>query len=133
MKEPKPSDWDWVTARKECSMPLFFERLKTLAQRDVKTRHAMRQELIDLGPVNFDAQIAGTFTVLRNFAPGHHASVRFRLEGDRLFVEGAGVQVNFDGSLTLTDDGDCRLRVGEKELDPWQVLRRALEPLFFGL
>jgi hypothetical protein len=41
------------------------------------------------------------------------------------------VAVKFSGSLTLTNDALCRLRVGDEELDEWQVLRRALERLFF--
>jgi hypothetical protein len=34
--------------------------------------------------------------------------------------------------VTLNDEGECRLKVGDDELEEWQVLKRALETLFFG-
>ena len=36
-----PGDWDWVSARHECSPRKFFERLDLLAQQNVKQRNAI--------------------------------------------------------------------------------------------
>ncbi len=37
----------------------------------------------------------------------------------------------FSGRIGLGDDGRCKLLVGEKALSEWQVLRMALQDLFF--
>ena len=70
------------------------------------------------------------------FREGHAGiEVRFRLAEETVHVEATellgGPGVNFAGTLTLTNEAKCRLRVGEEELDEWQVLRRALARLFF--
>jgi hypothetical protein len=39
--------------------------------------------------------------------------------------------VLFRASITLTNGGQCKLRVGEEELEQWQFRRMALEKLFF--
>ena len=57
--------------------------------------------------------------------------VIFTLRNEEIRVSSKGVKVDFVATLTLSDDGECRLLVDGKELDRWQVLRRALEPLFF--
>jgi hypothetical protein len=38
---------------------------------------------------------------------------------------------NYRITLTLDDDGNCKCRVNNKALDPWQVLRMVLEPVLF--
>jgi hypothetical protein len=43
-------------------------------------------------------------------------------DGDRTITAG----------ITLNNEGLCKLKVGETELDHWQVRRMALERLFFG-
>jgi hypothetical protein len=66
---------------------------------------------------------------------GNILGVRFKLQpaDGRIRVEGDGVHVVFFAGLTLNDDGECRLVVDEQQLDLWQVLRRALEPLLFSV
>ena len=132
MPRDLPPDWDWVTARSQCSIEAYFERLHSGANKNVQTRKEMRIELQDVGPVDLSQRVPGIFSVMRGLGLGAYAAVRFRLDGDRIVVEGQGVDVKFEGRLTLTDAGECRLMVGAQELDEWQVLRRALEPLFFG-
>jgi hypothetical protein len=63
------------------------------------------------------------------------AGVRFYRIDEQIAVEGSGDPVSelkFEGTLTLTNEGKCKLRVGDQELDEWQVLRKALEKLFFA-
>ena len=127
-----PSDWDWVKARHACSIAMFFERLHAGASKNVQTRKALRLELHDQGSIDFVTTGPGLFSVSRTMAPGGpHLAVRFILDGQRIRIEGSGVDVNLEGTLTLTDNGECRLKVGGVDLDEWQVLRRALEQLFF--
>jgi hypothetical protein len=37
-----------------------------------------------------------------------------------------------EGTLSLSDETECRLKVGDKELTFWQFRKRALENLFFN-
>jgi hypothetical protein len=131
MDTPKlPSDFDWVTARHACSVGGFFERLCVGARQNVNTRKALRVELADTGPIEFTSS-RGIFSVMRTVNQMAPVGVRFVLDGQTIRVEGSGVDVGFKGTLTLTDEGECRLRVNGEELDEWQVLRRGLETLFF--
>ncbi len=131
-KDEPPRDFDWVTARHECSPVRFFERLRLGAEQNTETRNrveAERQSGMKFGHDNH----RGVWSVYREGRAG--IAVRFRLDGDTIYVEATealgGPEVNFSGTLTLTNEAKCRLRIGNEELDEWQVLRKALEPLFF--
>ena len=129
-----PTNFDWVTARAACSAVKFFERLCLTAQQNVKTRNeglttAERQDGLSFG---FDAPNAG-FSVFHQGVPGK--AVRFWLDGETIHVRGTDVggreKATFSGTVTLTDEALCKLKVDGQELDEWQVLKKALEPLFF--
>lgn len=57
-------------------------------------------------------------------------AVDFWLRDDSIRVESSG-RNPIDATLTLNDNGQCRFKVGSEELDAWQLMRRALEWLFF--
>ena len=127
-----PSDWDWVTERHACSVRKFFERLRVGAESNVKTRKALRLELVDRGPIEF-VSAGDTFSVTRTMSPeGPYLTVRVILAGQKIRFEVNGGDIAFEGALTLTDKGECRLNVNGADLDVWQVLKRALEPIFFA-
>jgi ornithine cyclodeaminase/alanine dehydrogenase-like protein (mu-crystallin family) len=42
------------------------------------------------------------------------------------------VYAELQASITLNSDGQCKLKVGNDELEQWQVRRMALETLSFG-
>jgi hypothetical protein len=57
------------------------------------------------------------------------------LNGGTIHIEGVFAdhrELSFAGTLTLTNQARCKLNVNGEALDEWQVLRKALEPLFFG-
>jgi hypothetical protein len=129
MSNEKPSDFDWVAARLECSAAKVFELLYLETLRSVEARNATLPE----GQTRFEtANGDGVFSVVRRHRFTGVAGVRFFLVGDEISVESQGVNVQFTASLTLNDEGECRLMVDGRTLDRWQVLRRALESLFFG-
>ena len=69
-----------------------------------------------------DDSKAGVLFVLRMDEPkgGHIAVINYLLD------------TSFEITLTLNDNGQCRYRMdGEGEHLRWQIVRRALEPLFF--
>jgi hypothetical protein len=37
----------------------------------------------------------------------------------------------FEVTLTFSDEGECKLHIHQKELESWQVRRKALEELLF--
>lgn len=123
-----PHNWDWVTARVECSERKFFERLYLGAQGNIKKR----MELIPPTGARKSFKCESSdqmFSVFSEAADG--PTVRFRLEVERIHIESARGDINFNGTVTLDNQGRCRLRVGSEELDEWQVLKRALEKLLF--
>jgi hypothetical protein len=50
---------------------------------------------------------------------------------DHIAVSSERLDVAFQARAVYTDDGQCRLKVGEQNLHVWQVARMALEEMFF--
>ena len=132
-KPEKPSDFDWVTVRAGCSALNMFGLLKQEAEKNVEAMKAApaTKPQASESPLRFFDN-GTSFGVVRRRHIGE-VGVRFSLYGDEISVEslGFGLEGNFTATLTLNDDGECRFLVGGKTLDRWQILRRALEPLFF--
>lgn len=120
------SDFDWVTERANCSIDVVFESLKTGVRRDVDTRDGIAEtegrqfKLIDEGD---------NFSVVSIWASGRGV-IRFVLKKPLITVSGDG-QPLMEARLMINDEGRCRLRVKDDELEFWQFRRRALERLFF--
>jgi hypothetical protein len=125
-----PADWDWVTAVSECSARTFFERLRVGAEKNI----AKRAELFppDSARTMFKITSSGG-DVVSILSESHGGPVvRLRLKGRRISVDAEKLDVEFEGVVTLNKEGKCRLRLENgEELDEWQVLKRALEPLLF--
>ncbi len=104
-----------------------FELLHLEAKRNVETFNAAspQHEQWDFAASN------NVFSVVQRQFSGF-VGMRFTLVQDEIAIEGEGVSLRMIATLTLNDEGDCRLRVNDETLDRWQVLRRALEPLFFS-
>lgn len=124
----RPSDFDWVTARSQCSAFNVFNSLKEDARKNTETVNALAE---GRGAHAFQfGSDAKSFWVVQIGRLGE-IGVRVSLRDEQIHVESQGVDVAFSAGLTLNDDGECRLLVEGVALDRWQVLRRALEPLFF--
>jgi hypothetical protein len=130
MNEPLPSNWDWVTARHRCSAVKVFESLRVAAQENVETMNALRSE--STGAWTFTS-LENSFSIVRRLLEAT-IGVKFALDEETISVENYHQANNFEVNLNLNDDGECRFFVkGETGgLDRWQLLRRALEPAFFG-
>jgi|ERR1035441_4040488 hypothetical protein len=123
------NDFDWVTAQAACSSASVFERLRMQIEQDVKIRQALRPKnaLYDFRFVSEGKR----FVVI---VEGNeiYKAVRFSLSDTAIDVHDAAVErPMFQASLTLGDDGECRLKVGDKEYDFWQFRKLALEDVFF--
>jgi hypothetical protein len=65
---------------------------------------------------------------------GISESVDFRLGDGTITVHRVGTkgeELLFTADVTLDNEGQCKLRVGDDNLEQWQVRRMALERLFF--
>jgi hypothetical protein len=119
---------DWVTKRSLCTFPNIFKTLKVQVEEDVKTRNDLRP---DNSPYEFSmADNGDEFTVLLQ-AKDFQSSVIFSLAEHAIVVRNDKGTKMFEVTLTFSDEGECKLHVHEKEVEFWQVRRRALEELLF--
>jgi len=122
---------------REGSASEMFESLRQLVQVNVETINNFRGQQRSRF-TGTERQFGFGFAVTDAAASFNSRSVRFWLREDEISVEQSKQfhrqrqAVSFRAYLTLNDAGQCRFRVGTDELDKWQLLRRALEPLFFG-
>ena len=125
-------DFDWVTARLECSARKVFEQLKLAIQRDIQIRNATLPQ--DSG-VEFQVTDAGDRLVVLRYikARSSHTyipkSVGFVVRDERISF-GIGDE-SWTASLTLNKQGRCILRLDGEELELWEFRMRALEELLF--
>src|SRR5438105_1846091 len=105
-------DFDWVTALSSCSARKVFETLVMQVSEDVKIRNALRQE----GErYKFDIVREGDRVTV--FIDGNAVSnqATFRLDNGRLLIEDKGGTLLHTATLTLNDEGECRLKIKGKE------------------
>ena len=124
---PESHEFNWVKARSECVLPLEFERLKDSVKNSIQEiqeprsfhlREVSSRELWVYG----NNSESGVLFVLRT---NDH-------KGDHIAVVNSIRNISFKITLALNDNGQCRYVVnGEGEYLRWQIVRRALEPLFF--
>jgi hypothetical protein len=122
-----PKD-DWVSKRFRCSLPNVFNALRLEVEEDVKTRNALRP---DNSPYEFLVAHNGDELTVLLSAKDVHTSVIFSLGERAISVRDDKGTKMFDLSLAFNDAGECKLHVHDKELESWQVRRRALEELLF--
>jgi hypothetical protein len=129
-----PDDtFDWVRELHACSVQDKFAELRIAAERNAATRNA---HFPDPGTgvrtrfgVNTISHRPLVFLVFDNWAQrkvefsARQNTIKFHRDGD-----GARDYVM---TLTLDEEGKCKFLLDGKELDIWQVLKLALEPLFF--
>ena len=118
-----------MTARFECSLAKVFADLRLQIEQDVKTRNDVRTDREkQRGRFEITATVGDSFMVL--LSEDANRAVTFRLLQDSITATGTNGQI-VKGTPTISDDGECRLKVDGRELDQWQFRKRALESLFF--
>ena len=120
-----PIDLDWVKERAACSLGNMFDRLKARAQSDTESRNSIAGNIL----FYFKPKDDSSFTVLR----GDSGPLRcFILEEGRIIVQDRAKTEILRATITLNRDGRCLFEVKGESMEVWQVMRAALEPLFFG-
>jgi len=123
--------FNWVEERSKCSLAKVFQQLRAEIQSDVEDRNSIRGEtpyyefsVISAKPQEFTVFLSGN-------AVNQHV-VAFGTVGNEIVAVGNGNQEISRVSLTLNNDGQCRLKTPKgEELEFWQFRRLALEKLFF--
>lgn len=128
------SDFDWVTARNECSIRKVFETLKLQVENDIKIRNESLQSDRQrrYGYSYGIAASAGGFTVFLEGVVGTRHTVIFSItQKGSIRVSNEEGDTAIEAAPTVCDDGKCRLKIDGKERELWQVRKLALEDLFF--
>ena len=108
----------------------MFTQVRLDAEQNVKARNALREDRQEREKFLF-VERGEKFSVSRESV---RRLVDFELAGDQIAISGSGLSTPFTATVTLQDVfGHCRLKVDGVEYDRWQVLRMALEELFFAL
>src|ERR1700687_3113662 len=116
MENKDLDNFEWVKARAACSLVVLFERLKMDLKNDVDERHALLSKEC---PYRFTLVTNSKSVKVLVEGPGVSGSVEFRLESPAIKVFTASGQLIHIATPTLNDKGDCRLKVGEQECEPW--------------
>jgi hypothetical protein len=125
-----PADFHWVVARSKCSIATVFTELQLGAVDDAeKAQSTLSQQ----GWPRFEATniIGNSFCVVRAQNPVFSKRVEFSHSENEIQVRDNDGKLFMTATLTLTNDGECKLKAGDQELDQWQFRRMALEGLFF--
>ena len=125
-----PDSWapfDWVSERAKCTPFKVFQVLRVQVKRDIEIRNALTVEIPASKTFSFQGD-GQWFAVVY----GNCKGVKLDLSDSGIEVlDVASAKPIFRGILTLSDDGQCRLRVEQKEYDLWQFRKLALHDLFF--
>lgn len=126
----RPPDFDWVSERHAYSLQSMFVLLRHLADRDV----AKWKEITDSphGAYLTKPNLVEDFFSVSRRGVAESLTTAFKLTTDYIVVEIPGDKAR-RFTLTLTDQAECKLRQEGSDvgLDPWQVIRLALEPILF--
>jgi hypothetical protein len=123
----KPTeDFDWVTARAHCSPVAVFEKLRLQVKADVQIRNKL---LINQRDAFSVIENGDSFSVIVPSNP--LPKITFSLVDVEIVVDRKG-RLLCEATLTLCDDGECRVKIDGQERDFWQMRKLALEELFFG-
>lgn len=127
----KPANFNWVDVRSACSIQKMFEELKLAVKQDAKAMNEFLKN--DIPPRKFDivehSKFIKVFEVDRYL--DQPPAIAFSLSDNVIQVSDDTNKKMFAVTIGLNDDGDCKFIVDEKERDPWQIRRQALEGLFF--
>ncbi len=130
----KPDSFDWVGACIACRPKEQLEAIQSDVEDAVRKRNEELERIH--APVRMGFSSYGTgFCVSKDPVAGYHAGqdcVNFDEAADGFVIRDPRADGVRSVTPFLDDDGECRFRInGEGSRQRWQVIRLALEPLFF--
>ncbi len=110
------------------SLAQVFKELQIKIEADVITANAIRKltgnDQFQTKPLNHSGFVV--YCVQRS------ENVRFFLEADHIEIQNDLTHEKCNLTITLNEEGRCKLVSNGAELEHWQVRRNALDRLFFG-
>jgi len=125
------TDFEWVNARAACSPVKVFEQLRLQIAHDVELRNKMGEAQGQKFDIHAESAAFAVFLDRSIYRETPYRVIRFHLEDQRIIARYGDDTDIFVATLTLNDDGECRLRIKDKNYELWQVRHMALEKLFF--
>jgi diphthamide biosynthesis methyltransferase len=125
-------DFDWVTARAECSISRMFVRLHTQVMVDVERRNSLvsaNERLKFLVEVHGDSEFSVRHEEAGQEEPG---IVRFRRTESAIVVASNDGTVKLAVTLAVDHLNECRFVINGEHVEEWHFRKLALEGLFFG-
>jgi hypothetical protein len=124
------SNFAWVSERAKCTTLLVFKEIEIGVNDDIKEINSLRsKDSLEFRIVSNNN--GDCFEVFRDKDAAR--SIIFRLINDEISISNRSGDLTFSATLALNNKGQCRLNVNGEELEQWQVRRKALEGLFFGI
>lgn len=126
-------DFDWVTAKHECSIDYAFQQLRLQVESDVAKRNSQLPEsqaklgVFPAGTKQFTVRIS-VDRLAEVKEPNREVS--FDCAGKQMTVTNCDGTL-FTAGLVLSDEGHCRWEINAREYAFWQVRKKALEKCFF--
>lgn len=126
----KPSNFDWVTARSECLPRKVLEALRLQVETDIKTRNDLSSPA---SAYRFSmVSELGIFSVLIE-GPKLHDSVIFSIADGGILVRNTTDKWELRADLTISNDGECRLKCDGQEYEFWQFRKLPLSDCFLDV
>jgi hypothetical protein len=125
------NEFSWVMARYACSPFEVYKQLQMGCERDVSERDETRRPP-PKDPFIFKIASSGDSFLVWLEGDRISSSVEFRWTEKGISVRDNNKKPFLEATLTLNDEGECRLKVGTDSLTCWQFRRRSLEDLFFN-
>jgi hypothetical protein len=129
---------DWVTARSKCSMAEMLVVLRDEVLANIVARNEILDASGDRDRFKLVDHRGNGFAVVDTWSQWEKKCVDVRVEDKNpsviVFsnVTGNRVEQLVAATVTLNDELECKFKVGDDELEPWQVAKRGLEGLFFN-
>ncbi|MGB6686324.1 MAG: hypothetical protein WBE76_00610 [Terracidiphilus sp.] len=125
-----PLELNWTKLRAKCSASAMFKNLQLGIENDIATFNSIPMRYPHEGFASGLTSDGSTFIVARRERIGPR--VVFFIKGEKIEIRDEVTTKNYVASVTLNDEGRCKLKIEDREMELWQVRRLALESLFFG-
>jgi len=126
IEQKRSPDFDWVSARHACTPEGAFATVRSLAEASVTKANELK--LVTLAECRAEGE--DQFTVSASYGRLGIDRVHFGLIADGILLRD---NRGSERVLRVSTDLRCRCWISwdESLLEPWQVVRTALEPLLF--
>jgi hypothetical protein len=123
-------EFDWVSARAQCTPFAVFEKLRAQVKVDMERRNSLMRDGDLASP--FSLGTGPEWFSVSSKTLDKYRGVTFTLTANGVAVHDATSHTKIcDAALMISDEGHCVLRVGSTELKFWQFRKLALQDLFF--